>query len=83
MTISADTGIIHVVDAHQRPGVLLNGPTAFGKTFSPTVKILEENLYCRPCSKDGRGKCERQVYQQCMVEITPERVFEEIKKELS
>ena len=83
ITISADTGIIHVVDAHQKNGVLLNGPTAFGKTFSPTVKILEENLYCQPCSKDGRGKCERQVYQQCMVEITPERVFEEIKKQLS
>ena len=83
MTISADTGIIHVVDAHRGAGVLLNGPTAFGKTFSPTVKILEENLYCQPCSKDGRGKCERQIYQQCMVEISPERVFEEIKKELN
>ena len=40
-TVSADTGIIHVVDAHQSKGVLLNGATAFGKTFSPSIKILE------------------------------------------
>lgn len=82
VTVSADTGIIHVVDAHQKPGILLNGPTAFGKTFSPSIKILEAGLYCQPCSKDGRGKCERQVYQQCMVDIAPELVLEVIKDKL-
>ena len=32
-TVSADTGIIHVVDAHQNKGVLPRQPTAFGKHF--------------------------------------------------
>ena len=73
VTVSADTGIIHVVDSHHREGILLNGPTAFGKTYSSSVKIIEAGLYCQPCSKDGRGKCQREVYQMCMVEITPKK----------
>tara|TARA_B100000925_G_scaffold291751_1_gene281176 strand:+ start:5550 stop:6554 length:1005 start_codon:yes stop_codon:yes gene_type:complete len=83
LTISADTGIIHVADAHQKKGILLNGPTAFGKTFSPTIQILEAGLYCQPCSKDGRGKCERQIYQKCMVDILPDQVLEVTKGMIS
>ena len=83
VTVSADTGIIHVVDAHQLPGILLNGPTAFGKTFSPSIKILEAGLYCQPCSKDGRGKCHRETYQLCMVEISVDHVMRELEDILS
>ena len=72
-----------MVDAHQKKGILLNGPTAFGKTFSPTIQILEAGLYCQPCSKDGRGKCERQVYQKCMVDILPDKVLEVTKGVIS
>ena len=77
--VSADTGIIHVADALGVSGVLLNGPTAFGKTHGPQIKILESNLACMPCSKDGRGNCSQEVYQQCMVDLTPEKVFSVLK----
>ena len=83
VTVSADTGIIHVVDSHQAGGILLNGPTAFGKTYSTSISIMEAGLYCQPCTKDGRGKCQREVYQMCMVEITPEKVFAELKAKLA
>ena len=81
-TVSADTGIIHVVDAHQGVGILLNGPTAFGRTFSSGVRVLESNLYCMPCSKDGRGKCHRQTYQMCMKELSPEFVFDNLDQQI-
>lgn len=74
MIISADTGLIHVADMMGTPGIMLTGPTAFGgNTFSHIVN-LKVDLECMPCTKDGRGECSQNVYQKCMVEITPERV---------
>lgn len=76
--ISADTGLIHVADALGVEGVLLLGPTAFGRTQSPRIRVLEKDLPCRPCSKDGSGRCSQPVWQRCMVEITPSEVAESV-----
>lgn len=72
--ISADTGILHVADILNIKTVALIGPTAFGFPSSKYSKVCEVNLDCRPCTKDGRGKCTQDVYQKCMVEITPNMV---------
>tara|TARA_R110002072_G_scaffold534_7_gene4227 strand:+ start:125573 stop:126553 length:981 start_codon:yes stop_codon:yes gene_type:complete len=72
--VSADTGIIHVADAIGAKGISLIGPTAFGYCSGEHIKTLEVELSCKPCSKDGRGSCSQEVYQKCMVDITPERV---------
>lgn len=77
--ISADTGMIHVADLLGTRGLSLIGPTAFGFPTNSNIKTLEVDLPCRPCSKDGRGKCSREIYQECMVKITPENVLEEIQ----
>ncbi|MBT3583613.1 MAG: glycosyltransferase family 9 protein [Halobacteriovoraceae bacterium] len=72
--VSADTGLLHVGDLLGVSGLSLIGPTAFGFPSGDNVKILESDLSCRPCSKDGRGGCSREIYQECMLAITPEVV---------
>lgn len=74
LTISADTGLLHVADVLGKKAIALIGPTAFGFTTSSAIKTMEVNLPCRPCTKDGRGKCSQDVYQKCMVDITPSAV---------
>ena len=78
LVISADTGFMHAADLFRVPAFALMGPTAFGFPTGPTVEILETALPCRPCTKDGRGKCRLAVYQKCMVDITPQQVAEKI-----
>lgn len=78
LVISADTGFMHAADLFRVPAFALMGPTAFGFPTGPTVEILETALPCRPCTKDGRGKCKLAVYQKCMVDITPQQVAEKI-----
>ncbi len=76
LLISADTGMIHMADLLGHPGISLMGPTAFGFCSGDNIKTLEVNLPCRPCTKDGRGRCQRAIYQECMVAIKPETVVE-------
>jgi heptosyltransferase-2 len=80
VVISADTGLLHAADVLGIKGISLMGPTAFGFTKSPLIKTMEIDLKCRPCSKDGRGKCSQDIYQKCMVEITPQLVLDELKR---
>ena len=78
LVISADTGFMHAADLFRVPAFALMGPTAFGFPTGPTVEILETDLPCRQCTKDGRCKCKLAVYQKCMVDITPQQVAEKI-----
>ena len=74
LVISADTGLLHVADVMGVKALSLMGPTAFGFTTGNQITTIEVDLPCRPCTKDGRGKCTQDIYQKCMVDITPERV---------
>ena len=76
LTISADTGLIHVADLSGSKGISLVGPTAFGFATNSNIKTLEVDLPCRPCTKDGRGGCSQEIYQKCMVDISPTQVIE-------
>jgi len=78
--VSADTGLLHAADQLGKPAVALIGPTAFGHPARLTSRVAEVDLDCRPCTKDGRGKCTNAVYQKCMVDITPDRVASELAK---
>lgn len=78
--VSADTGLLHVADLLGVRALALIGPTAFGFPTNVQVKTLEVDLPCRPCTKDGRGQCVQDVYQKCMVDITPARVALELKQ---
>lgn len=74
LVISADTGFLHAADLFSTKAIALMGPTAFGFPSGQQVKIMEINLPCRPCTKDGRGKCQQPVWQKCMVDIQPQKV---------
>lgn len=79
LVVSADTGLLHVADVLGVKALSLMGPTAFGFTTGPQIKTMEVDLPCRPCTKDGRGSCSQDVYQKCMVDITPEKVADEAR----
>lgn len=80
LVISADTGFLHAADLFKTPALALMGPTAFGFPTGENSTILEVALPCRPCSKDGSGKCKLPCYQKCMTDITPQRVASEARK---
>lgn len=79
LVVSADTGFMHAADLFRISTLALIGPTAFGFPTGPTAEIQEIALACRPCTKDGRGKCKQTVYQKCMVDITPEKIASRIR----
>ena len=81
LVISADTGLLHVADILGKNALSLMGPTAFGFTKSPLISTLQIDLSCRPCSKDGRGSCSQDIYQKCMIQITPELVVDEVHRQ--
>ncbi len=79
VVISGDTGFLHSSDMFGVPTIALIGPTAFGYPKWKNSSVLEVNLPCRPCTKDGRGVCSQNIYQRCMVDITPEIVARSIE----
>lgn len=74
LVISGDTGVIHIADLLGVNGIALMGPSAFGYPTGKHIKILERSLECKPCTKDGRGKCSNSEYKKCLVDIKPEDV---------
>ncbi len=80
VVVSGDTGFMHSADLFGVPTIALIGPTAFGFPYRPTSEIMSVEMKCRPCTKDGRGECLDKTYQRCMVDITPQRVAEKVRK---
>ncbi|MCK5884794.1 MAG: glycosyltransferase family 9 protein [Bacteriovoracaceae bacterium] len=81
--VSGDTGMLHVTDILGVKGIAIVGPTAFGFPTSNRIETMEVELDCRPCTKDGRGKCVQETYQKCLVEISPERVAKKLEEIIS
>lgn len=81
--IAADTGILHWGDYMRCPTIGLLGPTAFGQPFRPTTIVMNLNLPCSPCTKDGRGKCKIKETQKCLKDIKPIDVSSQLDKIIS
>lgn len=83
--ITGNSAWMHISEAVGRPVISLAGPIVPGFGFSPWNKSsieLHVPLSCRPCTKHGGGPCYRKadLFHACMKQITPERVFQEVKK---
>lgn len=76
--ISGDTGFLHAADLFDKPGQAIIGPTAFGFPSGAKMKIMEVDLPCRPCTKDGNVKCKNTVHKKCLVEVKPSGVADQV-----
>jgi heptosyltransferase-2 len=75
--IANDTGMMHVADALGKPSILMLGPTSAAMgclPFHPQSKILEHDLWCRPCSKNGEAPCIRRE-RLCLTLTTSDHVY--------
>jgi heptosyltransferase-2 len=75
MIIGGDTGLLHLADLMGVKGIMIIGPSAFGFPTGNHIRILEASLPCRPCSKDGRGKCTNKIHKRCLQEVRPDQVL--------
>jgi ADP-heptose:LPS heptosyltransferase len=72
--VGNDTGLMHVADGMGVPQVMLVGPSAFGYPFNTSSHVVETELWCKPCSKDGRNACKNSEHQKCLKDITAKQV---------
>lgn len=75
--VANDTGLMHVADALNIPSVLFLGPTSATLgclPFHSKTVVLEHDLWCRPCSKNGEAPCIRKE-RYCLTRTTVDQTF--------
>lgn len=80
LSISNDTALAHFAEAMEKPAISIFGPTSKEFGFAPFLeksKLIEIPLKCRPCSRNGKGKCRNKIDRQCLGEIPVETVLKE------
>lgn len=76
--IANDTGLMHVADALNVPSLLFLGPTSKELgclPYHPKAVVLEHDLWCRPCSKNGEAPCIRKE-RYCLTMTTTEMAYQ-------
>jgi heptosyltransferase-2 len=69
--VGNDSGLTHLAEATGVPAVVLFGPTVEGFGYYPSLansKVVERELGCRPCSRNGSRPCIRGT-RECLAEI--------------
>lgn len=81
LVIGADTGFIHAAEALGKNVVMILGPTSretgAGVNRDLSVNIENNEIWCRPCSQNGKRKCYRDE-QYCMTTISEDYAFNKI-----
>jgi len=83
--LTNDSGPMHLAWTQDVPLVALFGPTVEKLGFFPRGEnstVMETELACRPCGLHGPKKCPKDHFK-CMKELTPDRVWEALRKKLS
>ncbi len=77
--LTNDTGLMHIATAVGTPVVAIFGCTTRHLGYFPyragKAKVIETNLYCRPCTHNGRKRCPLGHFR-CMKDIGAEMVLE-------
>ena len=80
--VTNDSGPFHMARAGGRPVFVIFGPTDPGMfTFNPTETLIYSGEPCAPCSLHGDNQCP-QGHFRCMLNLTPEIVFNRIQERL-
>jgi len=85
LVLGSDTGFVHAAEALGVPAVMILGPTSYetggGTYLDNSVTLQTKDVWCRPCSQNGRRPCYRSR-QVCMEQITPDQVFHYVDQQL-
>lgn len=84
LMITNDSAPLHIANAVKTDVIAFFGPTVrrFGcYPYRSNDRILEVDLYCRPCSKHGGKKCPEKHFR-CMRDIKPGMTFDAIMSHL-
>ncbi len=82
--VSNDSGLMHMAAAVKKPVVAIFGSTVEELGFFPyraDSTIIENKLWCRPCSHVGKKKCMLGHFK-CMQLTTVDQVFTEVKRKM-
>lgn len=86
LIVSNDSGLMHAASSSYVPMIVLFGSSVEHFGFAPykreAVILQNESLKCRPCSHYGKEECPKKHFK-CMLDLTPNIVFEKIKKALA
>jgi lipopolysaccharide heptosyltransferase II len=85
VSVSGDTGVMHMATATRTPVVALMGPTVSAFGFYPyraRARVLERDLPCRPCSRQGGARCPL-GHHRCLLEIDPATVAAAVREFVS
>ena len=80
--IGSDTGLSHIAESLNKSVYMILGPTSLetgASVISKSSKVIEKDLWCRPCSQNGKRKCYRSR-QFCMDLITVNDVLKTLPK---
>jgi len=81
VVVANDTGMMHVAEAVGTDVIGIMGPTSYEFGCYPyrsTSRVVELDMWCRPCSKNGRGPCIIFGKRPCLNNITSDMVFDEV-----
>jgi heptosyltransferase-2 len=73
--VTNDSGLLHLAEAVGTPVLALFGPTVRHFGYFPVLdrsEVLELDLECRPCSRNGKRPCHRGDLA-CLQELSPDR----------
>jgi heptosyltransferase-2 len=77
LLVTNDSGLLHLAEAVNTPVLALFGPTVQEFGYFPLLAasgVLEQELSCRPCSRNGKRPCHRGDLA-CLRRITPPDVL--------
>jgi len=82
LLVSNDTGLLHAAEAIGKDVLLIMGPTSkeLANPYREKSEIIEKNMWCRPCSKNGSGICIKMNARPCLTNITVDEVYFKIKE---
>lgn len=82
LAITGDTGMMHVSEAVGTDVITIMGSTSSDLGFAPyreKSRVIELDMWCRPCSKNGKGFCLRKGKRPCLTKITVSDVVKLVK----